>query len=411
LASLGVEITLVTFEKPDDLLRRGEMARIRASLEAYGVRWIPLRYHKHPKVPATAFDLFQGYARGIVARLRFRPDVIHARTFVGGLIGLALSPLLRTKLVYHNEGFYPDEQVDGGVWKKGSVPHRVAKYLEQVLYTRADGIIAMSHRGKDVIQRLAGVQYRETPVIVVPSCVNLEHFRCDLSRPPVRQDVLRFVYIGSIGARYMLNEIGRFVAVACRETRRVHLRVLTLADAHLVNATLRASGLPHGSWSVDTVPHAAMPEELARQHVGLFFLTRGLSEHGCSPTKIGEYWACGLPVVSTANVSDTDDIVRRERVGIIVNDHTEAAYRRAVLELKSLLRESELSQRCRRAAEMHYALGSACDRQLVLYHRMTRTATVDTPAYRSACDKLNSLALHRDTPKDDTRASHAGNDA
>ena len=38
LADLGAELTLVTFEKPDDLARLEEMARIRASLNKHGVR-------------------------------------------------------------------------------------------------------------------------------------------------------------------------------------------------------------------------------------------------------------------------------------------------------------------------------------------------------------------------------------
>jgi len=115
LADLGAELTLVTFDKPDDLALGEEMARIRASLDKRGVRWIPLRYHKRPKVPATAFDVFNGAARSIIARLKVRPDVIHARTFIGGMIGMAIAPILRSKLIYHNEGFYPDEQVDAGV--------------------------------------------------------------------------------------------------------------------------------------------------------------------------------------------------------------------------------------------------------------------------------------------------------
>ena len=46
---------------------------------------------------------------------------------LGGLIGLPLARLLGARFIYHNEGFYPDEQVDGGVWRFGSLPHRVGR--------------------------------------------------------------------------------------------------------------------------------------------------------------------------------------------------------------------------------------------------------------------------------------------
>ena len=105
-------------------------------------------------------------------------------------------------------------------------------------------------------------------------------------------------------------------------------------------------------------------------NAGLYFLTQGLSEHGCSPTRIGEYWACGLPVVTTPNVSDTDQIVRQEQVGVVVREHSEVGYREGVRTLMKLLVDPGLKARCRRAAETHYALGSACERQMALYHEI-----------------------------------------
>lgn len=377
LAALGADVTLVTFEKPADAANRDEMARIRRLLQESDVRWVPLGYHKRPKWPATAADIIRGWIQGIVERMRHRPDIIHARTFIGGLIGLALAPAIGAKLIYHNEGFYPDEQVDGGVWTANSVPHRLAKSLEQRMYARADGIIAMSHRGKHVIESLPAVARNRTPVIVVPSCVDLGRFRWNGSRPDVPPVSLRLVYIGSVGARYLLDRIGRFAAVVFRDVLPGHLRILTKADLGLVRSMLAVGGLSAEHWSVESVPHAAMPEQLAQQHAGLFFLAQGLSEHGCSPTKIGEYWAMGLPVITTPNVSDTDEIIARRRVGVIVHEHTDAAYRHAGDQLLLLLNDPELPARCRQAAEAHYALEPACQRQMDLYDRvLSRPTTV-----------------------------------
>jgi glycosyltransferase involved in cell wall biosynthesis len=371
LAALGTDLTLITFEKPADLADTIQVSKIRADLNESGATWIPLRYHKRPKVPATFYDVVQGVSRGIRSGLVQKPHVIHARTFVGGLMGLALAPLLGAKLIYHNEGFYPDEQVDGGVWKVNSAPHRIAKYLESRMYSTANGVITMSHRGRDVIEAMPAVRRRETPVIVVPSCVDLSHFKRKESKPRDRNGALRFVYVGSVGGRYILDQAGRFVTAAEREIGPVHLRVLTRHEPDLIASKLRQGGVSDDSWSVEAVPYQAMPSKLADQDAGLFFLSQGLSEHGCSPTKIGEYWAMGLPVVTTPNVSDNDEIIRRERVGIVVAENSDDAFRRAARELKTLLEDKELPARCRRAAEANYALGPACERQVDLYRRLS----------------------------------------
>lgn len=383
LAELGAELTLVTFEKPTDLARADSMAQLRATLAAQGIRWVPLRYHKRPKVPATAGDILQGCARAIVERLHKRPDIIHARTFIGGLIGMTVAPLLGAKFIYHAEGFYPDEEVDNGVWQAGSAPHRVAKFLEQQLYARADGIIVLSERARRIVADLPAVARRNTPVTVVPSCVNLTRFGCHLPPAPAPGETLRLVYSGNVGKRYILDQVGRFVAVAA-QMERVHFRILTRVEPDLVASMLSGSGLPQQLWSMASVSYEAMPEELARQHVGLHFLRQGLAEHGGSPTKIGEYWAAGLPVVVTPNAGDTDEIIRRERVGVIVREHSEAEYRRAFGELQSLLADHALADRCRRVAETYYALGPACERQWGLYQSLRASA----PAARIAPESI-----------------------
>ena len=367
LAQLGAKVTLVTFDKAEDLNQREYMVAIRRELEGLGIRWVSLRYHKGTHAPAKLYDAVTGWARSVVAQRGGRTDIVHARTFVGGLMGFVLSRLLRAKFVYHNEGFYPDEQVDGGVWAPGSVRHRLARQLEAQLYARADGIIALSHRAQGTIKDLAPVRRKGAPVIVVPSTVDLERFRCAKDTWGIYPDGVRLVYSGAVGLRYRLDRAAQFAAVALQKFGHVSLRVLSRADRSVVEGILEASSLPRDCWSVDSVPHEAMPRELSRHDAGLFFLTEGLSEQGCSPTKIGEYWACGLPVVTTPNVSDTDEIVRRERVGVIVRDHSEAGYREAVRSLAKLLEDPELSARCRLAAETHYALDPACERQMDLY--------------------------------------------
>ena len=398
IARRGIDLALVTFEKPDDLADGREIARVRRLLESWGVRWVALRYHKRPTVPATLYDVVQGCVRAALPRLFRPPHIVHARTYVGGLVGLALAPILRAKLVFHNEGFYPDEQADGGYWPAGSRPHRLAKALERRMYARADGIVTLSQRARLEVEGMAAVRRKGTPVAVFPSCVDPLHFGAPPPRTPRPPGECRFVYLGAVGGRYLFAEVARFVAVAREEFGRVHLRALTGADPAVVRAALDAAGLPPECWSLARVPHDAVPAELADQDVGLFFLARGMSEHGCSPTKVGEYWALGLPVVATANVSDTQDVIRRDRVGVIVEGQTDDDYRQAARELRALLSDPDLDLRCRRAAAAHYAFEPACDQQIALYHAVlsrTPPAAVEIASGDSESATANTVAIPR----------------
>jgi glycosyltransferase involved in cell wall biosynthesis len=207
-------------------------------------------------------------------------------------------------------------------------------------------------------------------VIVVPSCVDLERFHLPENKPEFAQDEIKLVYIGSVGGRYILDKIGSFVATVRKLYPNVTLQIFSKADPQFITEMLDKGGLPREAWSLEAIPYSEMPLRLIQYQAGLFFLAKGISEHGCSPTKIGEYWAVGLPVITSPNVSDTDYIINRHRVGVIVKEHTETAYLKAFEELVTMINDSKLANHCRKAAENYYALSVACDRQINLYKNL-----------------------------------------
>jgi glycosyltransferase involved in cell wall biosynthesis len=370
MAERGADISLITFEKLSDWRRETLVAETAARLHSSGVDWSPSRYHKTPRIPATSFDVLRGWWKGVRIGLRSRVQLVHGRTFVGGLIGRAVASTLRVPFLYHNEGFYPDEMVDGGFWREGSAIHRFARALERRQYASADGLIVLSHRAADRLRATPELVRNPRPIVVVPSCVDLARFQ----PPPARRPgggPLRIVYTGAVGGRYELDRAGAFVARLSRY-RDVQLTVLTRESRETVVGLLGAGGLPASVWDLDTVAHRDMPMRLGTHDAGLFFLKAGSSALGCSPTKIGEYWACGLPVVTSPGVSDTDALIDRFRCGVVVADQTLEALDAASQALLGLLDDPETPTRCRAAAESHYSLDLACDRQLDLYRQTAR---------------------------------------
>lgn len=370
LAKTGVKLTLITFEKPADLLNAKALRELRHEFEAAGVQWRPLRYHKAPKWPATALDSVLAILEALRLRMSQKFDIVHARTFVAGPMGFMIASLLGARFVYHNEGFYPDEQVDGGVWRERSLVHRLAKRVEAFLYERADGIVVLSERAGAVLRSERRAAER-TRIVVVPSAVDLQAFQ-PVGPTTATKGGLSLVYLGSVGLRYRLDQAGRFVNAVQSHRPGTTLTVISRADRTMVEAMLDAAGLPREAWSLRELPHSEIPAELRKHHAGLFFLTEGLSEHGCSPTKIGEYWAAGLPVVTTPNVSDTDATVRDQAVGVVVRGTDEAALNPAALQLIELVSDRGLPARCRRAAETVYSLEAACRRQADLYAELAQ---------------------------------------
>ena len=364
LAASGLPMTLISFEKPRDYgtaSRPSAAGRaLAAELAAAGVRWLPRRYHKRPTLAATLWDVIAGVATLLRLRLTSDLRVVHARSYVAGLMAWLLKKTTGTAFVFDMRGFWPEERVDGGLWASGSRVYRVVKALEARFLRDADHIVVLTDRARDELQRL-GVR---RPVTVVPTCVDLERFR-PAEALPVGSS---FVYTGSLGTVYPLDAMLAFVARARARDARVHLRVVTPAAPVTVEAALPAAGLPASAVSVEAAAHATIPAVLRAASVGLAFYRPGYSRQGTCPTKAGEYLACGVPVVVSAGVGDMDRLVTEHRAGVVVEAFTEAAYERALDELEKLMLDPELAGRCRRLAEGHFSLRAGVDR-FVQVHR------------------------------------------
>ena len=367
LAESGVKPTLITFEKLTDFSKSPEVEELRSRFHTAGILWKPLRYHKTPKWPATALDAVTAVLTAAWLAVSRRYVLVHARTFVAGIFGFLIARLLRARFVYHNEGFYPDEQVDAGVWRAGAVPHRVATLLETALYRHADGVIALSARSlPDIVERRG----RPNGLTVSPSAIDLMLFESGALPPPwSRTERLRLCYLGSIGGRYRTDDLMRFVAAFAR-LLPVHLLVLSGSDPKLLRCAAEKAAVPPDLYETLFVSHDEVPGRLASCHVGLHFLPRTKGTTGGSPTKIGEYWACGLPVVVSSGIGDIDQLIEGERVGVIVKSATADAVEDAAEELVALLSDEGLATRCRRAAANHYGLPPALRSQTSLYRTL-----------------------------------------
>jgi len=154
--------TILSFEKPQDLHDSQRRRQLQKQLETAGIKWIPLRYHKWPSVPATAFDIMHGVVRGIGVAMRQVPKIVHVRGYVPGVIGLVLKRAAGMRLIFDMRGFWPDEKWMAARGSRVRVCTGRQSGLKEVAHARGrGGFVDTGRRGSD-----AGVFLtcgRETP--------------------------------------------------------------------------------------------------------------------------------------------------------------------------------------------------------------------------------------------------------
>ena len=363
-AERKLRVTLISFEKAHDLDQPQKLGALNEELRQRGVLWLPLPYHKGATTIAKARDILAGVTAAL--RQAPSPDIIHGRTFVGGLMASVISALERVPFVFHNEGFWPDQQVEAGVWPAGGRRYRLFKALERMLYRRADGVFALSERSRPAIASLR--VGREATVAIVPSATDLGRFLVTPRERP--SETPRLIYIGNLGGRYPVLPLVRFCRALLKRQPSASRRVLALSGVETLRAAWNEHALPQDRLCDSTVAPEAVPAYLSAADAGLSFLGGGIGDQSGSPTKVGEYWASGLALVCSPGIGDPEDVVRTERVGVVVDDMTDQGLDVSAIALLQLLDDPGLRARCRAAAEKYYALDQAVNTQIDLYEKI-----------------------------------------
>jgi len=377
LVKKDIKFLVLSFEKHSNLLDKPNVARLKNELDSARLMWKGLRYHKSPPVLATFFDISKGILSSLWFVKRYRIKIIHARSYVASFIAIILKKICRVKFIFDMRGFWADERVEAGIWKKGGLLYKAAKYFEKAFLKNADVIVSLTHAAKDEIKSFSYLKNNEIDVSYIPTCVDLRRFRqkqtSDLEIIKKIKGRFILVYSGSISTWYMPNEMIDFFSVVKKYISEAYLLVLT-KEKELFSKIARNKGLKDSSFSVLSLSYESVPDYLSLGQVGLAFYKSGYSRKGCSPTKVGEYLACGLPVIINTGIGDSDGILEPGRVGIIIKDFSNREYERVQQQLRQLIKDSDIKARCRKVAEKYFALDLGLEEYQKIYYKLLKNS-------------------------------------
>ncbi|HYP26515.1 MAG TPA: glycosyltransferase [Blastocatellia bacterium] len=383
LSSGGVRVSLLTFEPGKRTAwAEGEVEEWSARLQGQGIRWFSLPYHKRPSLPATLYDIAAG-ARFASRLIRDdKIDVLHARAHIPMAMALLAQRLTDCRLIFDIRGLVADEYADAGVWRENSPVFRAVKRLERAGIRRADQVVVLTERLRDWL--IENRKKGSGSIEVIPCCADLSRFVGPGNGKEHVSDRFEVVYAGSATGLYMLGEMGRFFLALKARRPGAFLRILTKSPREEAASTLRRVGLSEDDFWVGAASPEDVPGYLRRARLGISFRKPTFSQIAASPTKIAEYLAAGLPVVSNAGIGDLDGLLKESRVGVVVDSFDSEAYSGAVGEALALAMSAEAKARCVRTAIDNFDLATVGgERYLRVYGRIvTRASGELSPATR-----------------------------
>ena len=278
--------------------------------------------------------------------------MVHARGHIPATIALALKRRLGTKMIFDLRGLMAEEYVDAEHWREGGVPYRLTKAAERRILAATDGIVTLTERIWPIIKEWEGLRGRPVHHEVIPCCVDLSLF--EFSARIERGDVvnlalaieLTMVYSGSLDGWYLTEKMADFFASYLKRNGRAHLLWLTTGSHDRVKELMAQRNVAADDFSVLAVASAEVPSYLAAGDVGLAFIKRCVSKLASSPTKNGEYLACGLPLVINAGVGDSDALINDWKAGVLIEEFTDEAFAEAGREVEAAVRDPGARDAC-----------------------------------------------------------------
>lgn len=323
LAKLGFPIHVLSAEKPghEDLIQE-----YRGAFDEAGIRWTCVTYRNAPPLLGQLWTqlLMKRSAARIVRDEGIR--VVHCRSFPPALIAHRLKPRLGVKYIFDFRDFY----ADGGLAKsKGlaRLAYSRLKQLEGPMIRHADKVVCLTERARDLLVDwyLRDVKDAKARFQVIPCCADFEHFDPDKvssealnnarRKAGLMPDAFVLLYLGSLGPDYLLPQmIVLFRQVLLIRPDACFLFVSNNGE-ELIDKEVARQGVSAERIRFVSADRSEIPAFIMLADLSVVFIRADVSKAGCSPTKLGELFACNVPVVANAGVGDMEAIISLHRNG------------------------------------------------------------------------------------------------
>jgi len=310
----GNQIVILSYEKDELYKKNGEV--IKKIVEQNNLIWVPLRYSKTPPVLSTIYDINKGYRVCKQLHDKYKFQVVHCRGYIPAILGKRLKKKHGLKFIFDMRGWWADEKLESGFWNKKIYRpvYHFFKKLEKEFFKDCDYAVSLTYRGKKEIKKqgLANID----KIGVIPTCVDFDIFKP--WNASVRKEVraqLRisddekiFIYSGSLGGNYDPDTL---ISVFKEFEKLFPESFLLILSKDSFGEDLKTKFTSQGvnKLAIYNAPFTEVTKYLVAADVGFIYYKMSFSTIGRSPTKLGEYWASGIPVLAFKGIGDLDFIL------------------------------------------------------------------------------------------------------
>lgn len=313
---------IVSFEKREAYQKQS--AIIKRQIKDHNIEWHPKVYHKSPPVFSAMYDVWIMRKVAFDLHKKHNFTAVWCRSYLPGLVGMALKRRLGLKFIFDMRGFWPDERVEGGTWPQNNPLYRLVyryfKHKEKEMLAEADHVVVLTQKAKAILETQ---QLHNNPVpkaiSVIPCCVDTDHFNpekiSEFEKESARKklglvvDNKVLVYSGSVGTWYMLDEMLSYFKTLQQEDNCWRFLIISRDEKETIIQKAKDVNIEPSLIVVTPATRKEMPLYLSLASKAISYIQPSFSKQASSPTKLAEYLAMGLPCECNEGVGDVDMIM------------------------------------------------------------------------------------------------------
>ena len=275
--------------------------------------------------------------------------ILHARSFTPALISLMVKKLFRGRIhfIYDNRGLFIEEQIYIGKWRKNGIKVKFARLLEFLILKNSAKIIVVS----EAFRKYLSYNYRKQFDYKISVIRNRTKIKClKYNRSQIDNKIIG-VFSGSVAKWQNISELENLIKIVSEHFGGIAFKIFTYNDSFQTEAN-RIS-LNTSNVEIYHLNPEEVNEMMQTGDFGILLRDKIPINFVASPLKFSEYLASGLPVLLSEGIGDTEYIIDKYKVGVIIRGNN---YIEAMNEVLKLLESSDIKERCLLTAEKEFSI-------------------------------------------------------
>ena len=364
ISAAGHSLTIVSYEKVERT--REQIRLMEIKLQKIGVNWVRLEFRS---------GKFWAIKRLIIGVLLIRklcsniqPDFMHLR----GLVPAVIFQLSRSTVpfLYDFRGFALGEWLDIGKITQSSLLYRVLNQLDRKAVKSASGLVVLEESAKRLLKETYDVP--NVPIKVIRTCTDVKRYTKRKNMRSEESSPLRFVCLGGARFPYRPDLALMLIEKLIENGVDCNIDFINEGDRGIIEKANDLTSISKEKVRILGCEHSEIPDILATYDCGIVMVESSYWRRVCSPTKMGEYLAGGLPVISLEGIDAIDELAKKTVcVATVSPEELQGHFQEGrAQQILSFIKSIGVTQKCQILAKDKFDLEMAGNLYVELYSEM-----------------------------------------